>query len=148
MKHRNKVWICLLSIIILWVLCCHKKFIREGHGEWKQQDPPSGTPKGFFCCKSPHGVPGIPNDTKFIIKSNNLHKAGPNGELGDKVSDHCSQHGNFIHYQRTKDGKEKPKYRYKSHLNAYCMYSGSSNSYNYRFGGNPSCPRNLQDLSK
>lgn len=148
MKHRNKVWICVLCIIILWVLCCYNKNIKEGNSEWKPHDNPAGTPDGFHCCKSPIGLPGVPDDTIFIIKSNNLHKAGPNGELGDNVGDNCSQHGKFIYYQKNKDGKEKPKYRYKSHINAYCQYYHSDNKNNHRFAGNPSCPKNLKDLSK
>ena len=148
MKHKNKnlILISILIVVILSVLySCMFKNTTEGF-EWKKKDKPDSAPNNYMCCESPKGIKGVPNNTKFVIKTNNLYKREPNGRLGSKVDDSCAAHGKFIEYQRNKRPGSKPYYKYKSYANPYCILSKASGAFTSDFGGDPSCPADLSKL--
>ena len=115
---------------------------------WKKKDKPGSAPNNYMCCESPKGIKGVPNNTKFVIKTNNLYKRKSHGRLGSKVDDSCAAHGKFIEYQRSKNPGAKPYYKYKSDIDSYCILSKASGAFTNTFGGSPSCPADLSKLEK
>jgi len=152
MKHKYSIKNILLIVILLGIILwsfqmwTHNHTVKETYtNAWKKTDIPKNTPKGFMCCESPKGIEGVPSNAKFIIKTNNLYIKKPTGK--EKIGDECSVHGKFIEYQRNKGPESKTEYEYKSKSNPYCILSKTSNKFTNTFGGNPSCPSDLTNLS-
>ena len=143
-KRKNKIINIILIVIIfslLWIYPSNK--IVEA---WKNASNPKNLPNNYMSCESPKRIQGVPTNTIFLIKKNNLYKHKPGGILGKKISDGCAVHGKYIEQQRNKTPYSKLDYMYKSNNNAYCIYSKTSSNLTNTFGGNPSCPAALKDL--